>query len=99
MAQAREFAENQSDPRHLSRDPEVFPLWDPGQLLNTSQLLLLRTATLGEEGSGSDDTTSLTSEGEYGPKWVWLVEHVRSLWVIPGYSDHPNSGCNKEVVA
>ncbi len=68
MSQAREFVDNQSDHRHTSRDPEAFPLWDPGQLLNTSQLLLLRAATLGvgEEGSGSDDTTSVTSEGEYG---------------------------------
>ena len=70
LSQAREFVENQSDPRHPSRDPEVFPLWDPGQLLSTSQLLLLKSVTLqvGEEGSGSDDTTSVTSEGEYGPK-------------------------------
>ncbi len=70
LSQVRECVESQSDPRHISRDPEVFPLWDPGQLLNTSQLLLLRAASFGvsEEGSGSDDTISLTSEGEYGAK-------------------------------
>lgn len=70
LTQAREFIENQSDSKHSSRDPEVFPLWDPGQLLGTSQGLLLKAATLqtGDDGSGSDDTISVTSEGEYGPK-------------------------------
>ena len=59
-----------ADSHHPSRDPEVFPLWDPGQLLSTSHTLLLKVATLqaGDEGSGSDDATSVTSEGESGPK-------------------------------
>ena len=58
--------------RHsFSRDPEVFPLWDPGQLLNTSQLLLLKAATSQAVDEGSDsDSVSVTSEGEYGPKYV-----------------------------
>ena len=69
LAGAREFVERQADPRHASRDPEVFPLWDPGQLLKTSHLLLLKAVTFqaGDEGSGSDDA-SITSEGDYGPK-------------------------------
>ena len=69
LAGAREYVEHQSDSRHASRDPEVFPLWDPGQLLRTSQLLLLKAVTFqaGDEGSGSDDA-SVTSEGDYGPK-------------------------------
>ena len=67
---AREYIDNTSDSRYPSRDPEVFPLWDPSQLLSTSQTLLLKAATFqaGEDGSGSDDTTSVTSEGEYGSK-------------------------------
>lgn len=70
LASSREYVERQSDPRHSSRDPEVFPLWDPGQLLKTSHLLLLKAVTLqaGDDGSGSDEATSVTSEGDYGPK-------------------------------
>lgn len=43
---------------------------DPGQLLSTSNTLLLKVITLqaGDEGSGSDDATSVTSEGDTGPK-------------------------------
>ena len=69
LAQARDHVESQSDPRHSSRDPEVFPLWDPGQLLSTSQFLLLKAAThqVGDEGSGSDDATSNASE-DCGPR-------------------------------
>ena len=69
LANSREYVEKQSDPRHASRDPEVYPLWDPGQLLRTSHLLLLKAVTFqaGDEGSGSDDN-SVTSEGDYGPK-------------------------------
>lgn len=69
LAGAREYVERQSDPRNSSRDPEVFPLWDPGQLLRTSHLLLLKAVTFqaGDEGSGSDDA-SVTSEGDYGSK-------------------------------
>ena len=68
LAGAREYVERQSDPRHASRDPEVFPLWDPGQLLRTSQLLMLKAVTLqaGEEDSGSDNASD--SEENYGPK-------------------------------
>lgn len=69
MSQARDYVDSQSDPRHSSRDPEVYPLWDPGQLLNTSHLLLLKAAThmIGEDGSGSDDNTSIASE-DCGPR-------------------------------
>ena len=70
LSSARESVERQStDSRHSSRDPEVFPLWSPGQLLKTSHLLLLKAVTFqaGDEGSGSDDA-SITSEGDYGPK-------------------------------
>ena len=68
---ARDSLESQSDGRHGSRDPEVFPLWDPSQLLGTSQLLLLKAATFqaGDDGSGSDDATSVTSEGEFGSRY------------------------------
>lgn len=68
----REFVEQQLDIRSSSRDPEVFPLWDPGQLLKTSQHLLLKAITFQagyEDGSGSDDA-SITSDGDYGPKYV-----------------------------
>ena len=73
LSGCREFVEQQLDPRNSSRDPEVFPLWNPGQLLKTSQHLLLKAITFqsGEEGSGSDDA-SVTSEGDYGSKYVCL---------------------------
>ncbi len=69
LAGAREYVERQSDQRHPSRDPEVFPLWDPGQLLNASHLLLLKAVTFqaGDEGSGSDSSGN-SGEGETGPK-------------------------------
>lgn len=69
LVTSKEYVERQSDPRHRDRDPEVFPLWAPGQLLKTSQLLLLKAVTFqaGEEGSDSDNT-SVASEGEYDPK-------------------------------
>ena len=72
---ARDSLESQSDGRHGSRDPEVFPLWDPSQLLATSQLLLLKAATFqaGDDGSGSDDATSVTSEGEFGSRYRHLI--------------------------
>ena len=43
---------------------------DPGQLFSTSNTLLLKVVTLqvSDDGSGSDDTTSVNSEGEVGPK-------------------------------
>lgn len=77
LSVARDSLESQSDGRHGSRDPEVFPLWDPSQLLGTSQLLLLKAATFqaGDDGSGSDDATSVTSEGEFGSRY--------GLWITP----------------
>jgi len=73
LSAARDRLESQSDSQHGSRDPEVYPLWDPSQLLVTSQLLLLKAAThqAGEDGSGSDDATSVNSEGEYGARCVY----------------------------
>ncbi len=73
LTESREYLELQPDRRHSSRDPEVFPLWDPGQLLSTSHTLLVKSATLQagtEEGSGSDDATSVASDGDYGSRWV-----------------------------
>ena len=73
LTTARDHIESLSSTgRHsFSRDPEVFPLWDPSQLLNTSQLLLLKAATSQAVDEGSDsDSVSVTSEGEYGPKYV-----------------------------
>lgn len=69
LSAARDHIDSRSDSRYSSRDPEVFPLWDPSQLLNTSQQLLLKAATfqVGDDGSDSDNT-SVTSEGDYGPK-------------------------------
>ena len=69
LSSTREYVERQSDSRHASRDPEVFPLWDPGQLLKTSQLLLLKAVTVqvGEDDSGSDNASE-HSEENYGPK-------------------------------
>jgi hypothetical protein len=76
LSSARDHVDSLSSTgRHsFSRDPEVFPLWDPGQLLNTSQLLLLKAATSQavDEGSDSDTSISVTSEGDYGPKYVEL---------------------------
>ena len=69
MDLVKECLENQLDSRHWSRDPEVFPLWDPNQLLNTSELLLLRAATLQTEYSDDDDTSSVASD-EYASKLV-----------------------------
>ena len=45
---------------------------DPGQLLSTSNTLLLKVVTLqvGDDGSGSDDNTSVNSEGEVGPRYI-----------------------------
>ena len=52
------------------REPEAFPLWDPDQLLRTSQILLLKAACVpGSEGYGSDDVSSVASgDGEHSPK-------------------------------
>lgn len=66
----------------MSRDPEVFPLWDPGQLLNTSHLLLLKAATTQavEDGASSDDLGSVASEGDYGPKYVCHILVGGAFW-------------------
>lgn len=59
----------------------MFPLWDPGQLLNTSQLLLLKAATSQAVDEGSDsDSISVTSEGDYGPKYVDLHVLLGASW-------------------
>ena len=58
----KDCLENQLDSRNWGRDPEVFPLWDPMQLLNTSEILLLRSATLQAEYSDDDETSSITSD-------------------------------------
>jgi len=72
LAECRDFLDQQAESRGgVARDPEVFPLWDPGQLLKTSQQLLLKAITIqaggGEDGSPSDDE-SVTSDGDYGAK-------------------------------
>ena len=88
LSSARDHVDSLSSTgRHsFSRDPEVFPLWDPGQLLNTSQLLLLKAATSQAVDEGSDsDSISVTSEGDYGPKYV-LYKFVFSpayMYVVP----------------
>ena len=67
MEMVRECLESQQDSRSWTRDPDIFPLWDPKQLLNTSELLLLRAATLQTEYSDDDDTSSVASD-EYTSK-------------------------------
>lgn len=75
LASAHNHVESLSGGQYMSRDPEVFPLWDPSQLLNTSHLLLLKAATTQavEDGASSDEIGSVASEGEYGPKYVCLT--------------------------
>ena len=65
---AREFLETQD----VRRDPEVFPMWDPTQLLNASKTLLLKSVVPqgGGEGSGSDETLSAADDSEFGSKLV-----------------------------
>ncbi len=68
LGECRDYLDMQSESRGgVSRDPEVFPLWDPGQLLKTSQQLLLKAITVqasgGEDGSGSDDESVTSDEG------------------------------------
>ena len=58
----RECLESQLDNRYWARDPEIFPLWDPTQLLSTSQTLLLRAATLQAELSEDEETGSIGDE-------------------------------------
>ena len=67
MAPAREFLDQQDS----RRDPEVFPMWDPQQLLTASRTLLLRSVvpqSVGE-GSGSDETLSAADDSEYGSRY------------------------------
>ena len=67
MTHAREFLDQQDS----RRDPEVFPMWDPQQLLAASRTLLLRTVVpqSGGEGSGSDETLSAADDSEYGSRY------------------------------
>ena len=76
MEAVRECLESQLESRHWSKDPDVFPLWDPTQLLSTSELLLLRAATLQTEYSDDDDASSVASD-EYASKLanVYLYNH------------------------
>ena len=46
------------------RDPEVFPLWDPTQLVNTSEILLLRGTSMQLDVSEDDDNSSVTSDDQ-----------------------------------
>ena len=52
------------------REPEVFPLWDPEQLLRTSEVLLLKAACVpANDECGSDDASSVASgDGDHSPK-------------------------------
>ncbi len=77
MDTVRDCLESQLESRHWSKDPDVFPLWDPSQLLNTSELLLLRAATLQTEYSDDDDASSVASD-EYASKLVTIIIHVYS---------------------
>ena len=75
MTPAREFLDRQDS----RRDPEVFPMWDPQQLLAASRTLLLRSVvpqSVGE-GSGSDETLSAADDSEYGSRCV--CTYVRTL--------------------
>lgn len=56
------------------REPEVYPLWDPEQLLRTSQVLLLKAACVPtNDECGSDDASSVTSgDGDHSTKYVQL---------------------------
>ena len=58
----KECLENQLESRYWGRDPDISPLWDPTQLLNASEILLLRATTLQIEASDDDDTNSITSD-------------------------------------
>ena len=79
MTPAREFLDRQDS----RRDPEVFPMWDPQQLLAASRTLLLRSVVpqSAGEGSGSDETLSAADDSEYGSRCV--CTYVRTY--IVGY--------------
>ena len=72
MDLVKECLENQLDSRYWSKDPDVFPLWDPNELLSSSELLLLRAATLQSDCSDDDDTSSVASD-EFNSKLVALT--------------------------
>ena len=76
MTPAREFLDRQDS----RRDPEVFPMWDPQQLLAASRTLLLRSVVpqSAGEGSGSDETLSAADDSEYGSRYVhmYIVRYV-----------------------
>ena len=67
MTLAREFLDQQD----TRRDPDVFPMWDPQQLLAASKTLLLRSVVpqSAGEGSGSDETLSAADDNEYGSRY------------------------------
>ena len=52
----------------------MYPLWDPEQLLRTSQVLLLKAACVpANDECGSDDASSVTSgDGDHSTKYVQL---------------------------
>ena len=58
----KECLENIFDGRYLNKDPEVFPLWDPKELLGSSELLLLRSATLQSDYSDEESSSSTSEE-------------------------------------
>ena len=62
FSSVKDCLESQVESRLWGRDPEVVPLWDPNQLLSTSETLLLRASTLQMDISDDDDTSSTTSD-------------------------------------
>ena len=66
LAPARDFLD-QTDTR---RDPDVFPMWDPHQLLNASKTLLLQSVVSQStgDGSGSDDGIGTADDNEYSSR-------------------------------
>ena len=62
FSSVKDCLESQVESRHWGRDPEVIPLWDPNQLLSTSETLLLRASTLQMDISDDDESSSTTSD-------------------------------------
>eukprot|EP00731_Ephydatia_muelleri_P029201 Em0020g845a len=74
------------------REPEVYPLWDPEQLLRTSQVLLLKAACVPtNDECGSDDASSVTSgDGDHSTKSSTL----KWLKLASAYAESPlRVGC------
>ena len=74
------------------RELEVYPLWDPEQLLRTSQVLLLKAACVpANDECGSDDASSVTSgDGDHTPKSSTL----KRLKLASAYAESPlRVGC------